>query len=980
MKRLVIILSLLLVSIWGFALNHSGSVNSETWYKVDNPHIITGDITIETDTILTIEAGCIVKLNAGRKILVNGVLVANGTLSDTILFTSNQAIPSAGDWKSIIFSGGQAGSLLNFCKIEYGGSNNALIWVKDSSEPPTISHTFINESATSGIDIGRKNNKEQLTYISDCKITNCSDYPVYSFAPNTCSLITGTMVFSNNGTDAIYMGGGHVTLSGTWHNTGVPYIIETSVTIDTNYTITIEPGCKLEFFNGHNVRFYVYGTLIANGTAANHIVFTSVDPSSGNWGCFAIWDIPSGSSLEYCDVLYGGSRWSGTTYKNDYAGAVSIANCPNGYLNISHLTIQHSDTSGLYVHADAFPTIRNCVITNNKVGMLLASNGVPEFGTSASEWNDIYNNGGVNIRLHNNFTGSTPQTDVNAGYVYWGTTDCAKIGDSIIDVIDGSTYALVSYNPWLDASHNVVTTTNDTWTGTTDSDWNTGTNWNSSNVPCYMMDVDIPGSSANFPDITGSDNCRNLTMEPGAEMTVESSATFKVLGDMTMLSNNSGDIPSLVNYGNFSIRNSTEVQDYISSGRWHYLSSPLSNDTAGVFMDMYLYSFDESVYDTNASGQTTAGWVNIIDETDTLFPGTGYKVWSFASNPGDKIVSFTGGSLNDGTIEFSTTATDQDGNGSIDGKEGWNLVGNPFPSAIDWDNSGWTGKAKFDASIYVYDGTQYLTWNGSTGSLTDGVIPAMQSFFVKANEFSPLLKVGNNARVHGSSPYKDSDVQNLLKIMVSGNGYDDVTFINFNEGATADFDSDFDAYKLKGIVEAPQLYSLTGDDMLSINVLPLFDDEIAIPLGFEVGAENVYTISLTGEETFENVVDVFLEDLKEDIMINFKEQNEYTFEASPLDNPVRFVLHLFGSMNAENLQAATGLNIYSSGDEILIKTNSDKNMAAEVSVYGISGQLIGYRHLLLTDIERIRLNVKPGYYIVRVQTGKSIYNQKVILR
>ncbi len=980
MKRLVIFLGLLFFSIWSFALDHSGSVSTETWYKVDNPHIITGDVTVATDTTLTIEAGCIVKFSGSQKIITNGILIANGTQTDSIVFTSNQANPAAGDWKLIQFNGSQTGTILNYCRIEYGGGLYAAIQIINSIDAPVISNCFITESANSGIDIGSNQKQDQLAIISDCKITNCTDYPIYTFDPNTCSLISGTMNFANNGTNAIYMGGGRITLSGTWHNTGYPFIIEKTVIIDSSYTITIEPGCVFKFFNGHSVQFFVYGIIQANGTAANHITFTSIDPSSGHWGCFAIWDIPQGSSLTYCDVLYGGSRWQGTTYRASYAGAMSLANFPADYLTLSHLTIQHSDTSGLYVHADAFPTIRNCVITNNKVGLLLASNGVPDFGSSPSEWNDVYNNGGVNVRLHNNFTGSTPQSDVNANYVYWGTDDCGKIGDSIIDVLDGSTNAIVDYNPWLDASHNIVSTTSDTWTGTTDSDWDTGSNWNGGGVPCYMMDIEIPGSATNFPDITATNKCRDLTMDAGAEITIESTGTFNVFGDFEMQANTSGDIPSLVNYGIFSVRNSSTIQDYISAGRWHYLSSPLSEDTAGIFMDMYLYSFDESIYDTNATGVTTAGWVNITDESVSLIPGTGYKVWSYSANPGSKTVSFTEGRPNDGTIELTTTATDQDGNGNIDGKEGWNLVGNPFPSAIDWDNSGWVGKNKFDASIYVYDGSQYLSWNGSTGSITDGVIPAMQAFFVKATDFSPLLKVGNSARVHGASPYKESEVQNLLKLTVYGNGFKDETFINFNENATQGFDSQFDAYKLKGIVEAPQLYSIVGDDILSINVLPGFDNEVTLPLGFEVGAESEYTITAFDLDSFSDGVDAYLEDLQENVIINLSEQDNYMFTANPIDEPQRFVLHFFGSLGKDEMNEISDLSIYSYGNDVFIRNNSNELINANVTVLNLSGQIVWQQDLVFTDLEKIILNSKAGYYIIQVQTEKMNYNKKVILR
>ena len=247
MKRFFIFLVFLFFSIGAFALDHSGTIGTETWYKTDNPHIITGNLTIPIDVTLTIEAGCIIKFKSNKRMIIHGVLKAIGTQSEMITFTSSLVTPSAGDWGAIEFNGGQDGAVIDYCNIEYGGKDynwfdvdNASIRIINSSEPPVISHCVINISAGSGINIGRNQNQEQLAYISDCEITNCAYYPIYTFNPNTCSLISGTMSFSGNEYDAIHMGGGHITLSGTWHNTGVPFVIEEIVKIDSLYLIA---GC-----------------------------------------------------------------------------------------------------------------------------------------------------------------------------------------------------------------------------------------------------------------------------------------------------------------------------------------------------------------------------------------------------------------------------------------------------------------------------------------------------------------------------------------------------------------------------------------------------------------------------------------------------------------------------------------------------------------------------------------------------------------
>jgi hypothetical protein len=129
-----------------------------------------------------------------------------------------------------------------------------------------------------------------------------------------------------------------------------------------------------------------------------------------------------------------------------------------------------------------------------------------------------------------------------------------------------------------------------------------------------------------------------------------------------------------------------------------------------------------------------------------LITGIGYEVWSTIGNP---TVNFTGGILNKGDISPAVSATDADNDLSIGDGEGWNFVGNPYLSAIDVGTENdpvagytWTN---FDNTIYFWNGLQYASFNMSgNGSGVNGgtrIIPSSQGFFVKANDFSPVLTI-----------------------------------------------------------------------------------------------------------------------------------------------------------------------------------------------------------------------------------------------
>jgi len=284
------------------------------------------------------------------------------------------------------------------------------------------------------------------------------------------------------------------------------------------------------------------------------------------------------------------------------------------------------------------------------------------------------------------------------------------------------------------------------WDGSTDTDWNTKANWNRSAVPTSTDNVIIPAvSKASAPviDIDENADCNNLTIESSGSLTIQSSASGT--GSLIVSGTSKGDIT---------------VERYMtgwssSNNGWHFLSSPVSGftisgtDFVPTVGDDDLYRFDESA--------ESLVWLNYNGGTfgHTVFEvGLGY----LSSYETAATKSFSG-SINTGTIAKSLSFT------TSSGGEGWNLLGNPYTSAIDWDLL--TKTSSVEGTVYVVQGSDgnYITWNGSTGDLTDGIIPAMQGYFAHCTTTDQTITMQTEDQLHNSTNfYKSGQVNSRRNI------------------------------------------------------------------------------------------------------------------------------------------------------------------------------------------------------------------------
>ncbi len=131
---------------------------SGTWTKEKSPYIINGKITIQSGNILEIEPGVQIYFNGYYKLLVYGILKANGAEGDSILFTTDIGIES---WNGIRFNNISAfrdSSFIDYCIIEKGlgsgvDNNGGGIYLNTSSKVRISNCRISNNKAYNGAGI-----------------------------------------------------------------------------------------------------------------------------------------------------------------------------------------------------------------------------------------------------------------------------------------------------------------------------------------------------------------------------------------------------------------------------------------------------------------------------------------------------------------------------------------------------------------------------------------------------------------------------------------------------------------------------------------------------------------------------------------------------------------------------------------------------------------------------------------------------------
>jgi len=515
----------------------------------------------------------------------------------------------------------------------------------------------------------------------------------------------------------------------------------------------------------------------------------------------------------------------------------------------------------------------------------------------------------------------------------------------------------------------------------TDKDWNKVSNWqlvcdswaepqNTTQLPSSnpkMIDDIIVAANL---DATSDYIVKDLEIISEKVLTIAPSASLEIIGDIANDDVNALVVNSDINGTGSLIHNDDNVVAKVNcyfdnssvtrewNADWHFISSPVANQTIESFIpteenyDFYSWSeFNSTWYNQKKDDSQTNEFYT--DNGFDFAKGRGYLV--AYENEGYKKFS---GTLNNGDVTYPLSCS-TDGEFVTEKYTGFNLLGNPYPSYIDWEAEGWTRDNLQLQTIWIYDDdvNNYITYTLG-GVATNGgsqYIAPCQAFFVKAASAGNIIMT-NDIRTNEKSSFRKNDNENIFKVRVNGvSGQDEIAVVK------GDNDDVFKMFSLND--DAPSLYINKGVGDYSVVYI---DDENTLPLSFEGGFAK-YTISLS--ECGNAFDEIILEDRMTGEKVNLMTES-YSFIYNDNDRKDRFVLTF------DNSQQTTDNDYfaYINNGEIII---NDINGDAQIEIYDLMGRRVYENADAVSNVSTY--GYSSGVYIIRKIDDEGIKTQKILL-
>ena len=496
----------------------------------------------------------------------------------------------------------------------------------------------------------------------------------------------------------------------------------------------------------------------------------------------------------------------------------------------------------------------------------------------------------------------------------------------------------------------------------------------------------------------------NLTVNTGAFLNIENQGSLVMVNDSGRVTNN----------GTINVKKTTtpfELHDYT------YWSSPMISTaiatTFPTWRTNYAFRFEPANFeDVNEDGFDDNGndWIR----ASSMSPGKGYIIMGPTSgsfvNRTESVV-FTGivnnGALTTPIALTPNAATDDD----------FNLVGNPYPSAISADSfinanlsniSGslyfWTHKKDISVSnpgpdIFNYSQDDYAMYNLSGGigtgtaaypgtasatPIPNGYIASCQGFFVEATIAAPLtfkntMRVGLPASANSqffkteSNKKDNTDRDRIWLNLENADGMFSQQLVGYFKDATLDFDKGYDGLVNDG-GNYVSFYSFIDDDTYRIQGRGQFDIKDQVRFGYFSAVAGTFSIAIDTKEGVFAKADfsVFLEDKLLDVIHDLK-QEPYTFNTQKGNFNDRFILRYTNkTLGTTNFDTQTNKVLVSNKNK-QIKINSFAETIDKVTIFDLLGRQI-YQKDKVNSNELSIANLVSSHQTIIVKT--SLQNGK----
>ena len=610
--------------------------------------------------------------------------------------------------------------------------------------------------------------------------------------------------------------------------------------------------------------------------------------------------------------------------------------------------------------------------------------------TGTAPWSITYNANGVNPQTITGITNSTytlsVSPEVNTNYTLTSVSDAVCNNGTTV----GLASVLVNKTVWRNKD------------GV--ASWSNGIP--NVNLNTYIFEPYVSETQGSFA-------AKNLTIDNNGLLTVSANTVItadqyinNISGDNFIVESDGNIMQSseLSNSGNITVKRISNL------AKMHYTfwSSPVA--------DQNLYSFT----DGGLVGGTPKTRIYAYNESNDYFVTTGLNdAYAFRTGQGYAIRgkdSYSTDYNNPAPYTFTFTGIPNNGNLAFqylkwtNADHGFNLVGNPYPSNLDFDalydaNSSliygtaffWTNQQFIPGQQGSdYAGSNYAIYNRSGGvpsTFQDGVSSPVPTQYIKVGQgFLVQSMAGSNNQplqftneMRSYSPasiffnkQKTSKDRFWLNLKSPSN-INNTILLSYVPGATDNYERLYDADLL--VVGSDAFYSINGASKLAIQGrrYPLNNNDV-VTLGAKYFETGDYSIILSEKEgLFNDNQAIYLKDKKLDKVINLTEEGFYKFAATKGIDESRFELIYQDLSSFEKTSKVAGtVNVIKDESEIVVIDTRD--IINSVDVFDASGKLI--TSLSGNNSKEVRLSTLgfvKGVYIVKITSEKGITTKKVIL-